>query len=316
MIGKAGIILQNITGIRLPLERHGSGAQSLSVLFLYESFLTVLLATEYDKFSEPVLLIEEPEAHLHPSAVRLFWRFLEIMPGQKIVTTHSGDIISSVPFSKIRRIVGVTGENRVRAMSDTALDDKEKRFLRNYITYSRGELFFAKCWLIVEGETEQAFFENLLNADGFLDKKGIRVIQYTQMNLDILLKLSSQIGMRWFLIADGDTKGQSYVTKAKNALAQGNDETSFIYQIPESTLEVNLMNNGFETYYTSKLSQQTSSQVNGTAGSIDYYDSVYKAIKDSISKPQVVLEIVEAINNGTTPPPVLNNIRLKLEELS
>lgn len=316
LIGKAGIILQNITGIRLPLERHGSGAQSLSVLFLYESFLTVLLATEYDKFSEPVLLIEEPEAHLHPSAVRLFWRFLEIMPGQKIVTTHSGDIISSVPFSKIRRIVGVTGENRVRAMSDTALDDKEKRFLRNYITYSRGELFFAKCWLIVEGETEQAFFENLLNADGFLDKKGIRVIQYTQMNLDILLKLSSQIGMRWFLIADGDTKGQSYVTKAKNALAQGNDETSFIYQIPESTLEVNLMNNGFETYYTSKLSQQTSSQVNGTAGSIDYYDSVYKAIKDSISKPQVVLEIVEAINNGTTPPPVLNNIRLKLEELS
>lgn len=313
LIGKAGIILQNATGIRLPLERHGSGAQSLSVLFLYESFLTVLLATEYDKFSEPVLLIEEPEAHLHPSAVRLFWKFLEKMPGQKIVTTHSGDIISNVPFSKIRRIVGVSGESRVKAMSDLALDEKDKRFLRNYITYSRGELFFAKCWLIVEGETEQAFFENLLNRDGFLDQKGIRVIQYTQMNLDILLKLSTQIGMRWYLVADGDIKGQSYVSKAKTALSHGSDEKLYIFQIPESTLEVNLMNSGFDTYYTSKLSQQTSGRVNSTVGSIPYYESVYQAIKDSISKPQVVLEIVEAINNGATPPPVLTNIRSKLE---
>lgn len=315
LIGKAGIILQNITGIRLPLERHGSGAQSLAVLFLYKSFLTVLLTTQYDKFSEPVLLIEEPEAHLHPSAVRLFWKFLEKMPGQKIVTTHSGDIISNVPFSKIRRIIGVTGENRVRAMSDTGFAEKDKRFLRNYITYSRGELFFAKCWLIVEGETEQAFFDNLLNNDGFLDQKGIRIIQYTQMNLDILLKLADQLTMRWFLIADGDTEGQSYVTKAKNALAQGSDETSFIFQIPESTLEVNLMKNGFETHYTSKLSHQTSSRVNGTIGSIAYYDSVYQAIKGSISKPQVVLEIVEEVNNGATPPPILNNIRLKLEAI-
>jgi len=319
LVGKAGIILENIIGIRLPLERHGSGAQSLSVLFLYESFLTVLLATEYDKFSEPVLLIEEPEAHLHPSAVRLFWKFLEKMPGQKIVTTHSGDIISSVPFSRIRRIVGVSGENRVRAMSDLSFDPKEKRFLRNYITYSRGELFFAKCWLIVEGETEQAFFENLLNKDGFLDQKGIRIIQFTQISLDVLFKLSSQLCMRWFLITDGDQAGQGYKQTAINALPSGVNSDDCVYTILEKTIEVYLMTNGFSGIYENYLSPSNKASLSAlNLNGVQYYEKLYKLLTKQkraykVSKPQVVLEIVEAINNGTSYPQLLNEVRVKLE---
>lgn len=316
LIEKAGVILKSKTGIRLPLERHGSGTQSLSVLFLYEAFLSVLLTTEYDKFSKPILLIEEPEAHLHPSAVRIFWRFLDKMPGQKIITTHSGDIISSVPFSKIRKITGTTGKNRVKAMSDSMLNDKEKRILRNYIMYSRGELFFAKLWLIVEGETEQAFFDNLLNKDGFLDKKGIRIIQYTQLNLDILLKLAQQINTRWFLISDGDQVGQGYKQKAIHSIPDGESQDEYIYSFSEPTIEVHLMANNFDTFYTSKLSHQTSSKVSGQAGSLEYYKSVYQAIKKSISKPEIILEVVDAINNGfSPPPPLLNEIKLKLEAI-
>lgn len=320
LIGKAGIILQNATGIRLPLERHGSGAQSLSVLFLYESFLTVLVAIEYDKFSEPILLIEEPEAHLHPSAVRLFWKFLEKMPGQKIVTTHSGDIISSVPFSKIRRIVGVSGENRIRTMSDLAFDDKDKRFLRNYITYSRGELFFAKCWLIVEGETEQVFFENLLNVDGFLDQRGIRVVQFTQIGLEVLFKLSSQLCMRWFLITDGDQAGQEYKQTAISFLPSSATQDDYIFTIQEKTIEVCLMVNGFSGIYESHLSQgNTTSLAALNLSGVQYFEKLYELLNEQkranrVSKPQVVLEIVESINNGSTPPSsILNDIRIKLE---
>ncbi|PJZ66066.1 hypothetical protein CH371_11170 [Leptospira wolffii] len=314
LIGKAGVILQNKTGVRLPLDRHGSGAQSLAVLFLYEAFLSVLLTIEYDKFSEPILLIEEPEAHLHPSAVRIFWRFLEKMPGQKIVSTHSGDIISNVPISKIRRIAGTFGEQRIHCMSDSGMSPETKRYLRNFITYSRGELFFARCWLIVEGETEQAFFENLLNRDGLLDNKGIRIIQYTQMNLETLLEIAKQLNIRWFLISDGDTKGKSYETKAKAAIPTSEDQNNYIYTMSEMTIEVHLMKNGFDTFYTSKLSQQTKKNVSGTVGSEAYYESVYKALNNSISKPQTILEIVDSILDGkTTIPPIVGAIRTRLE---
>lgn len=321
LIGKAGIILQNKTGIRLPLERYGSGAQSLSVLFMYEAFLSVLLVTEYDKFSEPILLIEEPEAHLHPSAVRLFWRFLEKMPGQKIITTHSGDIISSVPFSKIRRIVGTTGNNRIKAMSEKLLKDEENRYLRNFITYSRGELFFARYWLIVEGETEQAFFENLLNKSGFLDQKGIRIIQYTQMNLGILLKLAAQLCIPWFLIADGDQAGQDYKQKAILALPTGAVQEKYIYSIVEKTIEVNLMLNGFSAIYEKYISPENKTKIAALKLSgIPYYEKLYCLLNNQkrlqkISKPQIVLEIVNAINNGSIPPILIENVHKKLESI-
>jgi len=314
LIGKATVILQSITGVKLPLERFGSGAQSLSVLFLYEAFLSVLLEATYDKFSEPILLIEEPEAHLHPSAVRLFWNFLVKMPGQKIITTHSGDILSSVPFSKIRRIAGLKGVNRIKQMSETSLDEQEKRVLHNYIKYSRGELFFAKCWLLVEGETEQIFFENLLNHDSFLDKKGVRIIQFTQLSLDVILKLAESLCIRWYLVSDGDTAGQGYNKKAANAIPRGVSQDDYILTFAESTLEVNLMLNGFENFYVSKLTAQTKPEVQGTSGTLPYYESVYKAIKKSISKPQTILEIVDAIiTNQAQNPNIIMNIRTKLE---
>jgi putative ATP-dependent endonuclease of OLD family len=314
LIKKASVILQSTTGIKLPLDKFGSGAQSLSVLFLYEAFLSVLLKEEYDKFSEPILLIEEPEAHLHPSAIRLFWHFLVAMPGQKIITTHSGDILASVPFSKIRRIVGLKGVNRIKQMSEASLNEQEKRVLRNYIKYSRGELFFAKCWLLVEGETEQIFFENLLNHDGFLDKKGIRIIQFTQLSLDVILKLAESLCIRWFLISDGDPAGQVYTLKATNVIPVGVPQDDYIFTFVESTLEVNLMINGFNGFYVSKLTAQTMSRVQGIPGTLPYYESVYNAVKNSISKPQTIIEIVDAVNTNQVPNPnIIVSIRTKLE---
>ncbi|MBN2435891.1 MAG: DUF2813 domain-containing protein [Spirochaetes bacterium] len=313
LIENAEVIIESKTGIKLPLEKHGSGAHSLSILFLYEAFLTVLLATEYDSFSEPVLLIEEPEAHLHPSAVRLFWQFLKQMPGQKIVTTHSGDIISSVPYQNIRRIVGVEGINRVKRMSP--LSGLEDRYLKNFITYSRGELFFAHCWLIVEGETEHIFFDNLLNSNGFLDSKGIRIFQFPNMDISVILDIAKQLCIKWFFVSDGDTEGQKYTVKAKQVLNNPVDEDKYIYTIPEKTIEVHLMKYGFPDVYESKLSNQTIGNVSGAKGTESYYESVYKAIKKSISKPQVVLEVVEKIQTGVPEPPLLTEVRQKLEAL-
>jgi putative ATP-dependent endonuclease of OLD family len=314
LIGKATVILQNITGVKLPLERFGSGVQSLSVLFLYEAFLSILLEREYDRFSEPILLIEEPEAHLHPSAVRLFWRSLEAMRGQKIITTHSGDILASVPFMKIRRIVGLKGINRVKKMSEDLLNEQEKRVLHNYIKYSRGELFFAKCWLLVEGDSEQIFFENLLNHDGFLDMKGIRIIQFTQLSLDVILKLAGALCVRWYFVSDSDPAGQTYKQKAINAIPAGIPQNDYVFAFTELTLEVNLMLNGFDNFYISKLTPQTQPRVQGTSGTLPYFESVYHALNKSISKPQVILEIVEAILAGQVPPPsIITDIRTKLE---
>jgi putative ATP-dependent endonuclease of OLD family len=316
LIEKAGIVLQNASGITLPLDRQGSGALSLAVIFLYEAYLSVLVAEEFDKFATPILLIEEPEAHLHPSAVRLFWRFIEKMPGQKIISTHSGDIISNVPISKIRRIVGTTGSNRIKKISASSFDEKESRFLKNYITYSRGELFFAKIWLLVEGETEQIFFESLLNADGFFDRNAVRIIQYANIGAGTILKIASELFIPWFMVTDGDKQGIDNKEKASSILPRGTNQDDYVYTFSESTIEVYLMNNGFASIYYSEISQQISKNITETENSPGYNEAVYKAIKGSINKPEIVLNIVDGILTETSlMPPVVKTIREKLEEV-
>jgi putative ATP-dependent endonuclease of OLD family len=260
-------------------------------------------------------LIEKPEAHLHPSAVRLFWRFLEQMPGQKIITTHSGDILANVPIENIRRIAGVAGENRVRAIDRSRFNPKLERYLKRYITYSRGELYFARIWLLVEGETEQTIFNGVLNHDGFLDRLGVRIIEYAQNDFDTFLILAEQIGMNWFLVSDGDSEGKKYNEKALEHIATGQSPDDRIIKIDESTLEVHLMMNGFGAEYEGCLSDQTRGRVSGTPGTIEYFESVYKAIKNSSSKPQIAVDIVEKILSGATAPPILANLRTKLEAL-
>lgn len=103
LLSKAEIILRNEPAWPwLPLKRHGQGLQSLSVLFLFQSFVEHLLAELYEPDSTPVLALEEPETHLHPQAARTLWAHVSGLAGQKIITTHSPYFVQNVPFRDLR----------------------------------------------------------------------------------------------------------------------------------------------------------------------------------------------------------------------
>lgn len=88
----------------LPLVRHGQGVQSLSVMFLFRSFVELLLAELYRVESTPVLAMEEPETHLHPQASRSLFQHINTLQGQKIISTHSPYFLQHVPFRDLRVI--------------------------------------------------------------------------------------------------------------------------------------------------------------------------------------------------------------------
>ena len=64
MLAKAQVNLSTCTGAKIPVGRHGEGTQSLAVLTLFNAFLQA-----WNK-GVPIVALEEPESHLHPSAVR------------------------------------------------------------------------------------------------------------------------------------------------------------------------------------------------------------------------------------------------------
>src|SRR5262249_45454473 len=105
LLSKAEIILRNEPDWPwLPLQRHGQGVQSLSVIFLFQAFVDHLLADLYEADSSPLHALEEPETHLHPQAARTLWAHVNNLPGQKLITTHSPYFVQHVPFRDLRLV--------------------------------------------------------------------------------------------------------------------------------------------------------------------------------------------------------------------
>lgn len=103
LIAKSQVMIspQN-ANIDLPLSKHGQGIQSLAVLFLFQAYIDVLLRPEFHKETEALLALEEPEAHLHPHAIRALTNTIDQIGTQKIISTHSPYVLQDMPITNIR----------------------------------------------------------------------------------------------------------------------------------------------------------------------------------------------------------------------
>ena len=170
LLSKAEIILRNEPDWPwLPLQRHGQGVQSLSVIFLFQAFVEHLLAELYEEDSAPVLALEEPETHLHPQAARTLWAHVNMLPGQKIITTHSPYFVQHVPFRDLR-LVRLTDEGtEVRWLPPNfSAKIPYVNDLDPVIAGSGGLLEYERAaeTLTVNGRLEEPLYRNLLTCYG------------------------------------------------------------------------------------------------------------------------------------------------------
>ena len=155
MLAKAEVNLSSGTGAKIPVGRHGEGIQSLAVLTLFNAYLQAW------NTGDPIVALEEPEAHLHPSAVRALWQLIEKIPGQKLISTHSGDLLSEVPSDSVVRL-HVEGQSaRASKLGDVALDPSDSRKFNYHIRRDKGELLFSRCWILGEGETRRDAYSRI-----------------------------------------------------------------------------------------------------------------------------------------------------------
>ncbi len=181
MIGKIQVHLRSSYGAKLPLHRHGEGTQSLAVLMLFQAFTDANLAEAYAPESTPLLALEEPEAHLHPSAIRSLGLLLENMAGQILVTSHSGDLVSRVPIMALRRLYKKNGETLVGKIEQTTLTSDEKRHFDYHVRVTKGAHLFARCWLLVEGQSEFWMFPRVATLmSAAIDEKNFAIIEFSQ----------------------------------------------------------------------------------------------------------------------------------------
>ena len=305
-LSRAQVSLTGTTGATLPLGRHGSGTQSLATMFLFEAFLKEMLSDSFDPESEPILTLEEPEAHLHPSAIRTLWLSLQAMKGQKIIATHSGDFLTATPFSNIRRLYrNKKNQIEVRQISLGTLTHDEHRKLEFHVRYARGELFFALCWVLVEGETEYQILSGLSNVMGDaynFEKNSIRIVPTRHIGIKALIKVADSLGISWHCLTDNDSQGKNDAT-AVRALLNGRAEANHLTVLSEDNIELYLCKNGLGDIYNSHISPQKKSHITAAKNSDEYWRQVVKAMDDT-PKPAVAIEVLEYIEKkGLTAAP-------------
>lgn len=265
MLANAHVNLRALGGATIPVGRHGEGTQSLAVLMLFAAFLDV-----WPK-GVPIVALEEPEAHLHPSAVRALQRLVRNLAGQKLISTHSGDLLSETKIHQIRRLARTSEGIRSYRIAPDLLTQKERRQFDYHIRQTRGELLFARCWLLVEGETESWIFSAAARAlDIDLHQRGVRIVAYSTLNVALLVKIANELGILWYCVADDDGKGRKTRQEVMPHLCSADEADRII--LPYKNIEIHLLSNEYDFVYSALMPEQNMAKLKSTKHDPNYWD--------------------------------------------
>lgn len=247
--------------IDLPESYNGLGYSNLIYMILeLASFIEKFKNSKEEKLTNFItVLIEEPEAHMHPQMQQVFIsQILELVKEAKkknnlsiqiILTTHSSHVLSEAGIDKEKGFSRVRYFNRqeylypditkLRFVVDTeepidkrshlfvqsssfekkirivnqdftnlkVTDNKKTfRFLKQYLTLHKSDLFFADKIILVEGSTERMLLPQMIKkVASSLEQEYVSVLEVGGAYAHLFKELLEFIGVKTLVITDIDS---------------------------------------------------------------------------------------------------------------
>lgn len=245
--------------LRLPEANNGLGYQNLiSMIFRLMSFRdawmrvgkasTGLTVTT----TEPLhlVLVEEPEAHLHAQVQQVFIKKAyavlrahedlgesKKLRTQLVVSTHSSHVAHETSFSCLRYFRRLPAGMAAKVPVSTVINLSEvfgpssetERFVTRYLRAQHADLFFADAAILVEGPAERMLVPNFIRAHyDELNQCYITLLEIGGSHAHRLKPLIDHLGLLTLIITDLDTldgTGGTSVQPAKGVGQKTNNST-------------------------------------------------------------------------------------------
>ncbi|AUB54928.1 hypothetical protein BK007_02090 [Methanobacterium subterraneum] len=372
--------------IDFPINLHGQGVQSLSILFLFQAYIDIFLKPTFEDETEAILALEEPESHLHPQATRSIAKNLYNLDSQTLISTHSPYFIQEIPFEDIRmfRRTGPSSKvlylkrsfiakipqsqkldnycqsklhyeyepsNSTLTLKEKMTDDEYKSLIKEYLkddttckrilklkneskfhitdndlakldTFAkriRGEILFARGWLLCEGQSDYLiirYFADLIKEQ--LDIKGITIIDFQNNGSpNAFVSLANNFEIPWLMICDSDEAGNNYKKKVKNLGYSETETDDLVKQLPGdgNDLEKFLLENGFLDYYL-EIIDENGKTLEKNETDEGFEDEVLKILRGN--KIQYAIQLIEKLEKSDADETIVpkffsDNIKLMSE---
>jgi len=196
----------------IPLNRQGTGIQRAFLWSALGALADLGHLKKVGAENPRILLIDEPESFLHPSAIRSarenLYNIAELKNWQVIASTHSPILVDvSKPHTSIVRVDSPTpGESRVFQTDKVIFDEDERTMLKMIRTCNPvvNEFFFADKVILVEGETEQVVLSWLLESNTDITENIHVVNCIGKANIPLFAKILNQFRSPYVVLHDSD----------------------------------------------------------------------------------------------------------------
>lgn len=282
------------------IDRPGGRAHRVILLGLFSTLLQAKGTVRLDRDARPLLLVEDPETRLHPIMLSVAWHLLNLLPLQRVTTTNSGELLSLTPVEYVCRLVRESSRVTAYRLGPGGLNAEDGRRIAFHIRFNRASSLFARCWLLVEGETETWVINELARQCGHhFDAEGIKVIEFAQSGLKPLIKFARRMGIEWHVLVDGDEAGKKYAATVRSLLNNDREEErEHLTTLPAMDMEHFMYRQGFDDVFHRVAMIPVDVPMNMRR-------VIAKAIQRS-SKPDLAIEVAtEAGRRGVESVPTL-----------
>lgn len=186
------------SGVLMPESYNGLGMRNLIFILLQISSFYREYRAQGVAPTAHLIFVEEPEAHLHPQMQEVFIRQINAIvdsfnaehaedlpwPVQFVVSTHSSHIANEARFEAIRYFLPSPVNEEGTIWNTTIKDFQEglsgsppndRKFLHQYLTLTRCDLFFADKAILIEGTSERLLLPAMIRKIDDLESNGYKL---------------------------------------------------------------------------------------------------------------------------------------------